>query len=158
MGKITERNTDQSTVATWGSVSITPSNNVVVGSFATWILTYTVGAYAMDVGGGLKIGTRRQADFGLPQFDKPAADNYTSIVCSRESARFEAYFDPRGHKRPFNAVAVIRLVGGPLYPGDTITVTLGDTSGGSHGLAVQSFPENASDFAVFMDQKTREMG
>ena len=151
MGKITERNTDQSTVATWGSVSITPSNNVVVGSFATWTLTYTVGAYAMDVGGGLKIGTRRQADFGLPQFDKPAADNYTSIACSRESARFEAYFDPRGHKRPFNAVAVIRLVGGPLYPGDTITVTLGDTSGGSHGLAVQSFPENASDFAVFMD-------
>ena len=151
MGKITERNTDQSTVVTWGSVSIAPTDDVVVGSFATWTLTYTVGAYAMDVGGGLKIGTRRQADFGHPQFDNPVADNYTTITCSHEGARFEAYFDPRGHKRPFNAVAVIRLVSAPLYPDDTITVTLGDISGGSRGLAVQSFPENACDFAVFLD-------
>ena len=151
MGKITERNRDQSTIATWGSVSIEPNDSVIVGSFATWTLVYTVGAYAMDVGGGLKIGTRRQADFGAPQFDTPTADNYTTITCSRGSARFDAYFDPRGHKRPFNSVAVVRLVAGPLYPGDTITITLGDTSGGSRGLAVQSFPENACDFAVFLD-------
>ena len=151
MGKITERNTDQSTVATWGSVCIAPTDDVIVGSFSTWTLTYTVGAYAMDVGGGLKIGTRRQADFGQPQFDDPASDNFTTVHCSRKGARFEICFDPRGHKRPFNAVVVTRLTAGPLYPGDTITVVLGDTSGGSQGLAVQSFPETASDFAVFMD-------
>ena len=85
-----------------------------------------VPAYAMDVGGGLKIGTRRQSDFGHPQFNNPEADNYTTVSCSREEARFEAYFDPRGHKRPFNAVSVIRLVETPLYPGDTITITLGN--------------------------------
>ena len=151
MGKITERNTDQSTAATWGSVSISPTDDVIVGSYSTWTVTFTVGAYAMDVGGGLKIGTRRQADFGHPQFDDPAADNYASVTCSRDGARFETYFDHRGHKRPFNAVVVIRLAAGPLYPGDTITVVLGDTSGGSRGLAVQTFPESASDFAVFMD-------
>ena len=151
MGKITERNTDQSTAATWGSVSISPTDDVIVGSYSTWTVTFTVGAYAMDVGGGLKIGTRRQADFGHPQFDDPAADNYASVTCSRDGARFETYFDHRGHKRPFNAVVVIRLATGPLYPGDTITVVLGDTSGGSRGLAVQTFPESASDFAVFMD-------
>ena len=72
MSKITERNTDRSTIKTWGSASVSPADDVVVGSFATWTLTYTVGAYAMDVGGGLKIGTRRQADFGTPQFDDPA--------------------------------------------------------------------------------------
>jgi len=151
MGKITERNTDHSTIETWGSVTISPTDDVVVGSFSTWTLTYTVGAYAMDVGGGLKIGTRRQADFGAPQFDDPAADNYATVRCSREGSRFETYFDTRGHKRPFNAVIVNRLAAGPLYPGDTITMVLGDTSGGSRGLAVQSFPESASDFAVFMD-------
>ena len=151
MSKITERNTDRSTIETWGSVSISPTDDVVVGSFATWTLTFTVGAYAMDVGGGLKIGTRRQADFGASQFNDPAADNYASVSCSREESRFDCYFDPRGHKRPFNAVVVIRLAAGPLYPGDTITVVLGDTSGGSRGLAVQSFPEAACDFAVFMD-------
>ena len=40
---------------------------------------FTVGAYAMDVGGGLKIGTRRQSDFGHPQFNNPEADNYTTV-------------------------------------------------------------------------------
>ena len=151
MSKITERNTDSSTIATWGSASISPTDDVVVGSFATWTLTFTVGAYAMDVGGGLKIGTRRQADFGTPQFDEPAGDNFTTVACSREGSRFETTFDPRGHKRPFNAVAVIRLAAGPLYPGDTVTVVLGDRSHGSRGLQVQSFPETASDFAVFVD-------
>ena len=151
MGKITERNNDPSTTKTWGSVTISPTNDVVVGSFSTWTMTFTVGQYAIDVGGGLKIGTRRQADFGHPQFVDMAADNYTTVSCSREGAHFETYFDHRGHKRPFNAVTVVRLAGGPLYPGDTITVVLGDTSGGSRGLGVQSFPESASDFAVFLD-------
>ena len=151
MSTITERNTDRSTVATWGSASVSPTNDVVVGSFATWTLTFTVGAYAMDVGGGLKIGTRRQADFGAPQFGDPAGDNYTTVTCSREESRFETAFDPRGHKRPFNAVSVIRLAAGPLYPGDTVTVVLGDRSRGSRGLRVQSFPETACDFAVFVD-------
>jgi hypothetical protein len=132
-------------------VSITPLDDVVVGSFATWTVTFTVGAYAMDVGGGLKIGTRRQADFGEPQFEDSAADNYATVACSRTGSRVEAFFDKRGHKRPFNAVIVIRLVQGPLYPGDTISVVLGDTSGGSRGLMVQSFPESGCDFAVFMD-------
>jgi len=151
MSKITERNTDQSTVDTWGSVTIAPLDDVVVGSLSTWTIIYTVGAYAMDVGGGLKIGTRRQADFGEPQFEDSAAENYASVTCSRDDSEFETFFNPRGHKRPFNAVAVIRLKKGPLYPGDTITVVLGDTSGGSPGLRVQSFPESTSDFAVFLD-------
>ncbi len=151
MSKITERNNDRSTIETWGSVTISPTDDVEVGSFATWRLTFTVGDYAMDVGGGLKIGTRRQADFGAAQFTDPKADNYATVSCSREGSRFETYFDHRGHKRPFNAVVVIRLAAGPLYPGDTITVVLGDRSGGSRGLAVQSFPESACDFAVFLD-------
>ena len=151
MGRITERNSDPSTVGTWGSVIIAPLDDVIVGSFATWTITYTVGAYAMDVGGGLKIGTRRQADFGEPQFEDPAADNHATVACSRSGSRVEAFFDKRGHKRPFNAVIVVRLIQGPLYPGDTITVVMGDTSGGSRGLLVQSFPESACDFAVFMD-------
>jgi hypothetical protein len=151
MSRITERNSDASTIDTWGAVTISPTDDVVVGSLSTWIITFTVGAYAMDVGGGLKIGTRRQADFGAPQFDDPAAENYASVTCSRAGSEFETFFDPRGHKRPFNAVAVVRLKKGPLYPGDTISVVLGDTTGGSPGLRVQSFPESASDFAVFLD-------
>lgn len=151
MGKIAERNHDSTTAETWGSVTIAPLDDVIVGTFSTWTLTYTVGAYAMDVGGGLKIGTRRQADFGEPQFEKPRDDNYTTVACSRPGSRFGAFYDKRGHKRPFNAVIVLRLLEGPLYPGDTVSVVLGDASGGSRGLLVQSFPESACDFAVFVD-------
>ena len=128
MSIITERNNDPSSIKTNGSVAISPITDVVVGSFCTWNLTFTVGAYAMDVGGGLKIGTRRQADFGTPQFTNPKNDNFVTVSCSRKESRFETYFDTRGHKRPFNAIIVIRLLTAPLYPGDTVTIILGDTS------------------------------
>ena len=52
MGRVTERNFDETTAETWGSVTIFPTDDVVVGTHATWELTFTVGAYAMDVGGG----------------------------------------------------------------------------------------------------------
>jgi len=81
MGKITERNFDRSTAGTWGSVTISPTDDVVVGSFSTWTITFTVGAYAMDVGGGLKIGTRRQSDFGSrPVRFIPATPSPTSLA------------------------------------------------------------------------------
>jgi hypothetical protein len=150
MSLITEPNRDESTTKTWGWVSVTPTDDVSAGTFATWNITFTVGLYALDVGGGLKIGTRRQADFGQPQFDDPTAENYSSVRCSRPETKLDVRFDPR-FQRPFNAVIAIRLLEGPLYPGDTITLTMGDTSGGSPGLFVQSFPETKCDFAVFLD-------
>ena len=151
MSKFTQRNTDQSTCHTWGTITVTPTDEVVVGTHSSWTITYTVGAYAMDVGGGLKIGTRRQADFGEAQFEDPTAENYASVTCSRAETKLKAWFDHRGHQRPFNAVIVIRILEGPLYPGDTISIVLGDASGGSPGIKVQSFPETECDFAVFVD-------
>ena len=142
MSQFTQRNSDQSTCNTWGAITVTPTDDVLVGTHSSWTIEYTVGAYAMDVGGGLKIGTRRQADFGEAQFDDPAAENHASVTCSRSETKLNAWFDHRGHQRPFNAVIAIRILEGPLYPGDTISIVLGDTSRGSPGLKVQSFPES----------------
>lgn len=150
MSKIAAANTAQTTRETYGSVQVAPTGDVVVGSYATWTVTYTVGSYGMDVGGGLKIGTRRQSDFGTPQFEEPQAPNYVSVKCSTASA-LRTRFDPRGHMRPFRAVIIVDLLNGPLYPGDTIAVVLGDTSAGSPGMVVQSFPEEQCEFAVFVD-------
>lgn len=150
MSKIAAANTAQVTRETYGSVTVVPGTDVVVGSYGTWTIVYTVGRYGMDVGGGLRIGTRRQSDFGTPQFDEPTAPNYVSIKCSTASA-LRARFDARGHVRPFRAVIVIELLTGPLYPGDTISVVLGDTLRGSPGMVVQSFPEEQCEFAVFVD-------
>jgi len=151
MSKFTQRNHDQSTCRTWGMIAVTPTEDVLVGTYSSWTITYTVGAYAMDVGSGLRIGTRRQADFGQAQFDDPTADNFASVTCSRKDTKLQASFDPKGHQRPFNAVIVIRILEGPLYPDDTITINLGEMSGGSTGMKVQSFPESECDFAVFVD-------
>lgn len=150
MSKIAQPNMSEPTRATFGSVSVTPTSDVVVGTYGTWTVSYTVGSYGMDVGGGLKIGTRRQSDFGTPQLEEPQAPNYVSAKCSTASA-LRLRFDPRGHTRPFRAVIVVELANGPLYPGETITVILGDTSAGSPGMMAQSFPEEQCGFAVFVD-------
>lgn len=133
-----------------GTVRVQPTDDIVVGTYGTWTITYTVGAYGIDVGGGLKVGTRRMADWGTPQFDDPAAPNYTTVRCSAPS-RLSVRFDPRGHIRPFRAVIVIDVIERPLYPGDEITVVFGDRSGASPGMQAQSFPETDCEFAVFVD-------
>lgn len=134
-----------------GSVIVTPEEEVVVGSYDTYTLTYTVGIYGLDVSGSLKIGTRRMSDWGRPQFDDPAAANYVTVKCSAPGTRLSAHYAPRGYIRPFRAVIVIYVEKGALYPGDQIVVTLGDRSGASPGMQAQSFPETECLFAVFVD-------
>lgn len=133
-----------------GTIRVTPAGEVVVGSHGTFTITWRAGEYGADVGGGIKVGLRRMADWGTPQFDDPAAPNYVSVACSAPS-RLTVRYDPRGHIRPFRAVTIIDIVERPIYPGDEITVVLGDRSGGSPGIEVQSFPETVCDIAVFLD-------
>lgn len=133
-----------------GSVSITPTDEIVAGSFGSWTLTYTVGLYGLDVGGGIKIGNRRMSDWGTPQFHDPKAPNYVTVSCSAPT-EFSVRYDPRGFIRPFRAVISIDLEKGALYPGDKLIVVMGDRTGGSPGRQAQSFPEKECVFAVFVD-------
>jgi hypothetical protein len=141
---------DHLTDAELGSVTVTPSDDIVVGSYGTYTITYTVGAYGLDVGGGLKIGTRRMSDWGTPQFDDPRALNYVTVNCSTDST-LSVRYDTRGHIRPFRAVIIVDLLKQALYPGDQVNIVLGDRSGGSRGMLAQSFPESICEFAVFVD-------
>lgn len=134
-----------------GSVSIYPTGDVVVGTYGTYTLTYTVGIYGVDVGGSIKIGTRRMSDWGRPQFTDPSAPNYVTVACSAMATQLSVNYDPRGYIRPFRAVITVYVEKGALYPGDRIMVTLGDRSGGSPGIMAQSFPETDCLFAVFVD-------
>ena len=133
-----------------GSVRIEPAGEIVVGSMGTWTLVYTVGRYGIDVGGGLRIGTRRMADWGIPQFDDPKADNYVTVGSSTP-ANFALRYEPRGHVRPFRAVIDVQLTSHALYPGDEVRVVLGDRSHGSLGMLAQSFPESECEIAAFVD-------
>ena len=135
-----------------GTVSVAPIDPIVVGTFGTWTITYTIGAYGIDVGGGLKIGMRRMADWGVPQFDDPGGPDYVTVSCP--SSKLEMRHDPRGHIRPFRSVIIIDVEEAVLFPGDTITIVLGDTEQGSPGMRVQTFPETVCEFAVFVDPMT----
>ncbi len=90
-----------------GSVTVTPTTEVVVGSYDTYTLTYTVGIYGLDVSGSLKIGTRRMSDWGRPQFSDQTAPNYVTVKCSAAKTRLSVHYDPRGYIRPFRAVIVV---------------------------------------------------
>ncbi len=135
-----------------GTVSVSPIDPIVVGAFGTWTITYTVGTYGIDVGGGLKIGMRRMADWGVPQFDNPGAPDFVTVFCP--ASNLTVRHDPRGHIRPFRSVIIIDVEEAVLFPGDTITIVLGKTAQGSPGIKAQTFPETVCEFAVFVDPMT----
>lgn len=136
-----------------GTATLSPATPIVAGSVGMWTITLTVGSAGIDEGGTIKIGQRFAADFEAPQFDRPAAPAYTTIklVAADPSAKIAARFDRKGYDRPWSQCIVLDVYDGSLSPGDTVTVTLGDQSGGSPGMRAQTFQETAHEFRVFVD-------
>ncbi|UHQ96380.1 DUF3604 domain-containing protein [Natrinema halophilum] len=135
---------------TYGTATITPQNDVVVGSFGTWTITYTAGELGLDDGARLKIAANVASDWGPPQFDDPTEDNYCSVTTSGD-ASVTAEYHSRGYSRPWTDTIDVDVHDGALSPGDTITLTLGDRSQGSMGLSAQSYPETGFQFIVLVD-------
>ena len=73
-------------------------------------------------------------NYGAFQTDDPGGDGLVSIASSNASARFVADTAPvsgmHGGFRGAAPVLFFRLAEGRLGPGDTVTVTYGDRSGG----------------------------
>lgn len=136
-----------------GNATLSPSTPIVAGSVGTWAITLTVGSAGIDEGGTIKIAQRFAADFEPPQFDKPAEPAYTSVTLRSEdpNAKLRPRYDRKGHDRPWMNCIVLDVYDGSLSPGDAVTVTLGDTAGGSPGLRAQSFQETAHEFRVLVD-------
>ena len=134
----------------YGTVSIS-EDQVTAGAYDTWEIEYTVGELGLDDGAKIKIATNQTSDWQRPQFEDPSADNYASVETSGD-ATVEGRFDRRYlTKKPWNDNVVIDVHDGYTEPGETITVTFGDTSEGSMGHQVQSFPETAFEFHFFVD-------
>lgn len=151
MSGIADGNLKHLTKEELGYCFMTPTTDVIAGEYGTWVLTYTVGKYGVDVGGGIKIGTRRMSDWGIPQFTDPTAPNYVTVKCSVSDAVLDVSYNTRGHIRTYRAVTVIDLKKENLMAGDQIVVTFGDKTFGSVGMKVQSFPETSCEFALFVD-------
>ncbi|MEM7347728.1 MAG: DUF3604 domain-containing protein [Chloroflexota bacterium] len=135
---------------TLGYATIEPNTPVIAGSHGTWVITYTVGSYGLDSGGQVKIARRWVSDWGTPQFDDPQGDGYCTAVTDGD-AKLAVSWQPLGHIRPKTPSIVMTVYDGSLAPGDTITITLGDTSQGSPGLRAQTYLESHFGFFVLVD-------
>ncbi len=139
-----------STIPTYGRAVIEPAGEVIAGSMGTWRLTLTVGRHGIDDTGRVLVARRMAANWGLPQFDRPAEAEYTTVVTDG-TATLAARYDPRAHIRPWKGAVVIDVLDGALKPGETVAVTFGDTSGGGPGSQAQTFRQERYEFRVLVD-------
>ena len=101
------------------------------GGFATIRQTYTVGAKAIEPGGGFIVARPALPGLGWYQTEDASADNYLSIAASDPSVRFATAAPPFGAA---TGTLMFRLASGRLGPGDTATISYGDAGGGARGL------------------------
>ena len=132
-----------------GVARIRPKRPVVAGSFATIRFTYTAG-HSVDDSGYLKIAFRFAGDFGWPQFDDPAAQNYCTVHTTGD-CRILPRWDSKGNTRPWGYALYLKVTGGFLDSGQKITVVFGDRAHGSPGWQVQSFCEDTFEFKTLVD-------
>jgi hypothetical protein len=132
-----------------GTAVLTPPGPFVAGSYQELTVVYTAGKFGIDDTGMLKISWRTTSDMSKPQFDQPAAANYTTVEASN-GAKLEYWFD-RLNIRPWANTILIRVGRGYLREGDTITVRLGDRRQGSPGYRLQTNCEARVELRTSVD-------
>ncbi|MGE5256470.1 MAG: DUF3604 domain-containing protein [Hyphomicrobiales bacterium] len=132
-----------------GGARIEPPEPVVAGCYTTLTFTYTAG-HPIDDTGFVKLAFRFASDFGTPQFDSPQLPNYCSVATTGD-CRIEYRWDPKGHTRPWGRSLFLKVMGGFLDRGQTITVVFGDRSAGSPGWQMQTFCEESFEFKTLVD-------
>ena len=134
----------------YGHVTLEPNGAFEARSVQTFKLVYTVGRYGIDDTGAIRVVFRHVGDWGDLQTQDPTAYNYLTAQAST-GATILIDYDKHGYQRPWFKSVTARLRGGYLSEGDTITITFGDTSGGSPGLQLQTFVESGFEFKVLAD-------
>ncbi len=132
------------------AISHSPTGRFEVWSFARFVFTFTAGDLGMDDGAHLRIAYRWTHDGGGLQTDQPTAMNFATATASN-GAELVLSYGSEAHTRPFDRALTVTVRRGFLAPGETITVTIGDTGSGSPGWRLQSFAEPRFVFRVLVD-------
>ena len=124
------------------------------GGFGTLTQIYTVGTEPIQVGGGFFVAKHFLASHGRFQVNDPKGNNLVSIASSNPdvSFAFEA-MNMRGMHGGFRRAApslFARVENARLEPGDTVTITYGDTSGGGQGLRMPIASSDLMPFPVYV--------
>jgi hypothetical protein len=133
-----------------GSATLDPSGAFEAGSYQSFTLIYTAGAFGLDDTGSLKIGFRFATDFGPVRFDDPKGQGYTTVEASN-GATLECKWEFKRNIRPWSRSLYIGVVKHFLAPGDTITIRFGDRRFGSPGIRLQTYCESEFEFHVLAD-------
>ncbi len=123
--------------------------NAIAGSYDSVQYTFHT-LHPVDDTGCIKIAFRFAGDFGIPQFKDPKAENYCSISTTAD-CRIEPRWDVKGNTRPWGRTLYLKVMGGYLDRGDTVTVVFGDRTGGSPGWQIQTFCEKTFEFKTYVD-------
>ena len=117
--------------------------------------TWTTGTRAVEAGGGFWVARHFNMNYGPFQTDDPAGEGYVTIATSDGDARFEpdVYMarGPHGGFRAPEPALVFRLAAGRLDPGETVTITYGDTSGGGPGLLLTGTSSARMPLPLYVD-------
>ena len=133
-----------------GTLRLEPNQAQRAGTMVTLEQTWTVGDVPMRVGGGIALTSRGR--WGSLQTTDATAQGYTSVRSSRAGARLVPS-EPWAKWTSFITRFTLqwRLEGAELRPGDTVTVTYGDRSGGGPGFRVHSYSNDAMVLPVHLD-------
>ena len=124
-------------------------------SYQTLRQIWTVGTRPVVAGGGFWVARHFSVNSGPFQTEDPAGDGYVTIATTDAEATFETdVYMARGPHGGFRAPApalVFRVASGRLDPGETVTITYGDTSGGGPGLLMTSTSSARMPLPLYVD-------
>ena len=124
-------------------------------SYATLLQTWTAGTRGVPTGGGFWVARHFNANFGPFQTNDPAGEGYVTLATSDGDAVFSVdeimASGPHGGFRAPQPALVFRLTTGELSPGESVTITYGDTGGGGPGLQIPSTSSARMPLPLYVD-------
>ena len=124
-------------------------------SYQTIRQTWTAGSRPVATGGGFWVARHFNVNYGPFQTDDPAGDGYVTIDTTDGDATFEAdvYMarGPHGGFRAPEPALVFGVASGQVDPGETVTITYGDTTGGGQGLLMTGTSSARMPLPLYVD-------
>lgn len=138
--------------------SVTAENRAFpADTFQTVKQTYTVGSRPIRTGAYFMVAQNffsLLSGHGSYQFEDPKADNYITIQSSNPDVSFtpkmKKKFGMHGGHPWINKNVIFEVTKGQLDRKDTITVTIGDKSGGSRGFKVFNISNDAYQIPLYL--------
>jgi len=138
----------------FGTLAAESLGPFTAGSYEAVRQTWTAGSRGMDVGGGLWLARHFSVLHGPYQTDDPAGEGFVTIASSDADAVFAPEIirasGPHGGFRAPEPALAFRLIEGRVDPGETVTVTYGDTGGGGPGLRIATVSGESVPMPIYL--------